>query len=103
MSAPIRRIASLALIFFSAVPHAAESPDPAAQNVIERYSLQEAEVPVKERAGWHKPKRILVGGFASEILGAPPKEGPGSPNLAACQRLLLQVDNLRYCMISRIS
>src|SRR5260370_19893628 len=44
------------------------------------------------------------GGFAGEILGTPSKEGPGSPNLAACQRLQLHVDSrLRYCMISSIS
>jgi phosphoglycerate dehydrogenase-like enzyme len=70
MSAPIRFLASLALLLLIPAAHAAESPDPAAQDVIQRYSLQESEAPAKERAGWHKPRRILVGGYATEMIGA---------------------------------
>src|SRR5215510_13370427 len=33
---------------------------------------------------WYAPS-LRCGGFAGEILGAPPKEGPGSPNLEAAE------------------
>lgn len=38
-----------------------------AANIIEQYGLQQGETPVKERKGWRKPKRILIGGFASRL------------------------------------
>lgn len=44
-----------------------EAAENSAANVIERYELQEADVPVRQRKGWRKPKRILVGGFASRL------------------------------------
>ncbi|GFE78974.1 2-hydroxyacid dehydrogenase [Steroidobacter agaridevorans] len=44
-----------------------EAAESSAANVIERYDLQEADTPVKERKGWRKPKRILVGGMASRL------------------------------------
>lgn len=34
-----------------------------AESVIEHYGLEQSATPVKERAGWRKPKRILVGGL----------------------------------------
>jgi phosphoglycerate dehydrogenase-like enzyme len=36
-----------------------------AADVIERFGLEEADTAVRERKGWRKPKRILVGGFAA--------------------------------------
>ncbi len=51
-------------VLFVASAGAAES---AAANVIEHYGLQQGETPVKERKGWRKPKRILVGGFAAQL------------------------------------
>jgi phosphoglycerate dehydrogenase-like enzyme len=41
--------------------------DRSTQGVIQHYGLEQAETPVKERKGWRKPKRILVGGFASQM------------------------------------
>lgn len=38
-----------------------------ADKVIEHYGLQQDGTPVKERKGWRKPKRILVGGFAAQL------------------------------------
>jgi phosphoglycerate dehydrogenase-like enzyme len=35
--------------------------------VVERYGLIEGATPVRERPGWRKPKRILLGGFAAQI------------------------------------
>jgi phosphoglycerate dehydrogenase-like enzyme len=44
-----------------------EAAENSAANVIEHYGLQEADAAVKERKGWRKPKRILVGGMASRF------------------------------------
>src|SRR5512134_777565 len=41
--------------------------DNSAAGVIQHYGLEQAAAPVKERKGWRKPKRILVGGFASQF------------------------------------
>jgi phosphoglycerate dehydrogenase-like enzyme len=38
-----------------------------AAEVIEHYGLQEADAPVKDRKGWRKPRRILVGSFAARL------------------------------------
>jgi phosphoglycerate dehydrogenase-like enzyme len=53
-----------ASVLFGASLEAAEK---SAATVIERYELQEADAPVKDRKGWRKPKRILVGSFASRL------------------------------------
>lgn len=53
---------AIALAAFSG--HAADS---SASGVIEHYGLEQAETPVKERKGWRKPKRIVLGGFASQM------------------------------------
>lgn len=37
------------------------------QSVVERFQLEEASTPVSERAGWSKPKRILIVG-ASDLV-----------------------------------
>lgn len=53
-----------------------EAAQSSAANVIEHYQLEEADAPVKERKGWRKPKRILIGGgaarLASELKAAAP-------------------------------
>nr|WP_298718836.1 D-2-hydroxyacid dehydrogenase [uncultured Steroidobacter sp.] len=48
----------------------AKAAENSASNVIERYGLQEAEAPVKDRKGWRKPKRILIGGQAAQLGSA---------------------------------
>lgn len=54
-----------ALCIFALEPGwAADAP----ADVIERYQLEQAENPVSERAGWKKPRRVLVtGGLAQRI------------------------------------
>jgi phosphoglycerate dehydrogenase-like enzyme len=44
-----------------------DAAENSASSVIQHYGLEQAETAVKERKGWHKPKRILVGGFASQM------------------------------------
>lgn len=60
-------------VSFAASVEAAET---SASAVIEHYGLQEADTAVKERKGWRKPKRVLVGGlaarFGSELKSAAP-------------------------------
>lgn len=44
----------------------ADAAETSAATIIERYGLEQDDAAVKERKGWRKPKRILVGGFASK-------------------------------------
>jgi phosphoglycerate dehydrogenase-like enzyme len=44
-----------------------QAAENSAANVIEHYGLQEADAAVKDRKGWRKPKRILVGGMAARL------------------------------------
>lgn len=60
-------VSACALALASLHVNAAESP---ASGVIQHYGLEQADTPVKERKGWRKPKRILVGGFASQMGSA---------------------------------
>lgn len=48
----------------------------AAESVIEHYGLEQAATPVSERAGWRKPKRILVGGFVTGVGAALQSSAP---------------------------
>jgi len=46
---------------------AANAADGSAHSgVIDRYGLEESAAPVRERAEWRKPKRILIGGMAAQ-------------------------------------
>lgn len=54
--------------------NAADSP---ASGVIQHYGLEQGATPVKERKGWRKPKRILVGGFAAGMAPALQSAVPG--------------------------
>ena len=49
--------------------HGAEGPA-SVESLIQRYQLEQSTVPVKERPGWRKPRRILVGGAAVSMLPA---------------------------------
>lgn len=51
-------------VLFAMSASAADSP---ADELIEHYGLQQDDTPVKQRKGWHKPKRILLGGFVSRL------------------------------------
>lgn len=67
--------------------HAAEGTS---SGVIQDYGLKQADAPVKDRKGWRKPKRILVGGFAAQMAPALQSAAPdvdfvvaGSPEAKA--------------------
>ena len=61
-------LAAAALVATSA--HAADGSAGGAQQVIERFNLEEASTPISERSGWRKPKRILVAGFGLQMVAA---------------------------------
>ena len=44
-----------------------QAAETSAAGVIEHYGLQQADAAAKDRAGWRKPKRILLGGFAAQM------------------------------------
>ncbi|MGH8176214.1 MAG: D-2-hydroxyacid dehydrogenase [Steroidobacter sp.] len=52
---------------FSATASAADGSSGAAADVIEHYGLEQAQAPVSERAGWHEPRRVLVGGWIPQL------------------------------------
>jgi phosphoglycerate dehydrogenase-like enzyme len=60
----IRLTGFLALALLASLAGAA---DTSVAPVIEHYGLEQADTPVKERSGWRKPKRILVGGLIPKI------------------------------------
>jgi phosphoglycerate dehydrogenase-like enzyme len=46
---------------------AREAPDPGIDQLIERLGLRPADKPVRERAGWEKPARVIVRGDAERV------------------------------------
>lgn len=56
---------------------ASYAAETSASGVIQHYGLEQGESAVKERTGWRKPKRILVGGFASQMGPALQSAAPG--------------------------
>jgi phosphoglycerate dehydrogenase-like enzyme len=57
----------LAAVVSTSSARSADGSAGAAANVIERYGLEQGETPVRERAGWRKPKRVLVGGWIPQL------------------------------------
>jgi phosphoglycerate dehydrogenase-like enzyme len=65
---------------------AAQEPASApAAGVIEHYGLEQAATPVSERAGWRKPKRILVADFIPGIVETLQPAAPGVEFVVAKQ------------------
>lgn len=75
-----RALVLLAAIFAIGV-HAADGGG----GVIERYGLEEAATPVRERAGWRKPRRILVSDFGAQLLPQLRELAPGVEFVVARQ------------------
>jgi phosphoglycerate dehydrogenase-like enzyme len=74
-------------VMFTAVS-AADAPAPAAsavsaQPLIEQLGLVEAATPVRERAGWSPPRRILINPAEPGLLAAMQEAAPGVKFLAA--------------------
>lgn len=63
---PMRSILVLAL----AAATAAAAPPPPSADLIARLELREAPQPVRERAGWRPPKRIVVQSLGDDIVAA---------------------------------
>jgi phosphoglycerate dehydrogenase-like enzyme len=63
------------LVALSAHSYAADSATK--QSVSERYQLEEAALPVRERAGWKKAKRILLVGGSRDALAELQSVAPG--------------------------
>ena len=74
--------AACASVLLAASIDAAENSTAA---VIEHYGLQEADAPVKDRKGWRKPKRILVGSFAARLGPELQSAAPGVEFIVAKQ------------------
>ena len=53
-------VALAAALATAAAPAAETTARNAAQQVIAEFGLEQAATPVRQRAGWRKPKRILV-------------------------------------------
>lgn len=55
----------------------------AQRSVQERYQLEEASSPVRERAGWKKPKAVLLVGIPSDVAQEMQAQAPGVEILRA--------------------
>jgi phosphoglycerate dehydrogenase-like enzyme len=69
------------------------------QNIKDRYQLEEAVAPVSERAGWNKPKKILLVGSSPELVAelkalAPGVEVVGADNALHARSLAKDADAL---------
>jgi phosphoglycerate dehydrogenase-like enzyme len=67
----------------------AEAAD-APTSVIEHYGLEQAATPVRERSGWRKPKRILVGSFIPGIAEQLQSAAPGVEIVVASREDLVK-------------
>ena len=56
-----------AVLCLPATLTAREAPDPGIDQLIERLGLRPADKPVRERAGWEKPARVIVRGDAERV------------------------------------
>lgn len=85
--------AALAAVIFQQPASAAEG----STSVQERYQLEEAAAPVRERAGWKRPQRILLVGTPAELLEQLETEAPGvqfvrAANAVEAQALAVNAD-----------
>src|SRR5688572_14147372 len=51
--------------------------------VQERYQLEEAQTPVRDRAGWKKPKAVLLVGIPAQVAQEMQSQSPGVQFLRA--------------------
>ena len=72
-------LVALFAVLATAQVEAADAP----ASVIEHYGLEQAEKPVSERAGWHKPKSILVGSFIPGVAEALKSAAPDAEFIVA--------------------
>ena len=62
------RIGILAMPLLVGFIPGVEAAESAAPDVVQQFGLEEAKTPVRERAGWRKPKKILVSAGLVEAL-----------------------------------
>lgn len=56
---------------------AAAAPADSVEELIQHFGLAQSSTPAKERPGWRKPRRILVGGLAAQAVPALKSVAPG--------------------------
>jgi len=59
--------ARLATVLVALLAISAGAAQGSSDDLIREYGLELSDTPVKERKGWRKPERILIGGFASGL------------------------------------
>ena len=79
----------LAVLAFAALQHPASAAE-GARSVQERYQLEEAATPVRERAGWKKPQRILLVGTSPKELERLKAQAPGVQFVSAANAVEAQ-------------
>jgi phosphoglycerate dehydrogenase-like enzyme len=97
----IRRVAALmtaaAVCMSGGNAWARESPDVSDIALVKRYGLEESKVPVRERAGWTPPRKVLVWNRAPQLLPTLQAAAPGvelipAANQAEAVRLVSDAD-----------
>jgi len=88
-------VATIALALSSGVGVAADEDDASAR-VVAELGLRQAPVPVRERAGWRKPKRVVVRADAARVAWlqqvAPDVELVPAPTIDAALALIGEAD-----------
>jgi phosphoglycerate dehydrogenase-like enzyme len=79
------RLGLVAAAFAAALASAAENSASDAQQVIADFGLEQAAAPVGQRAGWRKPKRILVDPFFPGLLSSLRAAAPDVEFVAAAR------------------
>jgi phosphoglycerate dehydrogenase-like enzyme len=69
-------VVGLAVCGLACADNPAPSPDPT-QALVEKLGLVESPVPVRERTGWQRPKKILVWAMQPDLLPMLQKVAPG--------------------------
>lgn len=69
--------AVLFAVLFASGAHTADAPSGPVEELIQHFGLEQSSTAAKERPGWRKPRRILVGGPAAQAAPALKSVAPG--------------------------
>lgn len=73
----VSSLASLFAVLFASGADTADAPAGPVEELIQHFGLEQSSTAAKERPGWRKPRRILVGGPAAQAAPALKSVAPG--------------------------
>ena len=95
--APLNALARNASDVPDPVPKPAPTQTQEQVSLVKRYGLEESKIPVRERAGWKSPRKVLVWNRAPQLLPTLQSAAPGvelipAANEAEAVRLVADAD-----------